>query len=177
MSVATHDPRVRAAPQQGQERERDLPRAEEVGVHRGPRHGQVGAGGELSRVVVDRGVVDEHVQAPETLAHLGRRGSGALPVGHVEADRMNLDPSPANRPAASAADRSERAVSTTTWPSRANCRQVSKPMPRLAPVTKDTGAGEEAPPAGTARLGISESIPGERGAFVLVLRSPPSVTS
>src|SRR3954469_19733868 len=28
-----------------------------------------------------------------------------------------------------------RLVSTTRWPSRASCRQISRPRPRLAPVT------------------------------------------
>src|SRR5204863_2261061 len=34
-----------------------------------------------------------------------------------------------------------RAPRSTAWPAAASCRQTSRPMPRLAPVTSATGAG------------------------------------
>src|ERR1700719_3850591 len=47
-------------------------------------------------------------------------------------------PSLRNLPAATAASRSARALTMTVTPCWPNCRAVSKPIPRLEPVTKAT---------------------------------------
>src|ERR1700688_132785 len=47
-------------------------------------------------------------------------------------------PSLRNLPAATAASRSARALTITVTPCWPNCRAVSKPIPRLEPVTKAT---------------------------------------
>ena len=64
---------------------RDPPGAEQVRLERLAHDRQVGRGGLLVRVVMDRGVVNQHVDAAEPLAHEVRECTGAGRVGDVEA--------------------------------------------------------------------------------------------
>jgi hypothetical protein len=64
-----------------------------------------------------------------------QRAAAATLAGSVTSSRRGSAPTARAALEAAAA---ERAVSTTAWPRSASWRQISRPMPRLPPVTSET---------------------------------------
>jgi hypothetical protein len=77
---------VAAGHEQRRERHRDAPRAQRVRLQRLAHDIEVGGQDALPGVVVDRGVVDEHVE----LADLTPQGADRRLVGHVEPDGAQI---------------------------------------------------------------------------------------
>jgi len=75
---------VTAAPEQRQQRERDAPGAEEVGVQRLGDDPEVGGGGALPGVIVDGGVVHQDIDSSRALAEPLRDPCDGRGVRHVE---------------------------------------------------------------------------------------------
>jgi hypothetical protein len=80
------DPARRAGAQLRQERLRDAPCTEEIGLERLVDLVEVGVGRPLPGVVEDRGVVDEDVEVLDA----GCGGTDALVVGDIEDDRADV---------------------------------------------------------------------------------------
>lgn len=145
------------------------------------------AGAQVSRVELEEpgvrhvvhGVVDQHVGGTPGLQQLVGDLARPRRVGQVEAQRQG--PTPWARIAASVVSRLPgtrcrtvpsrvvrgattpspsrrvRAVKATSWPAAARANAVSRPIPRLAPVTRATPAVVSGPPAPVAGIGVRSS--------------------
>ena len=98
--------------------------------------------GHVHHVVIDgrhTGVVDENVDLPELLVRAVGELAHLVPVAHVAGDRERLAPVVRTTSAAvSSQDSILRLAMTTSAPCRAKASTISRPRPRLPPVTKAT---------------------------------------
>ena len=132
------DPACSTPSQQREERFRRAPRPQQVRPD-GLRDGafNVGVFDLLPSVVMDAGIVDQHIEAVILARDLRRGLRDAVCICDVQHERLDVSHT-AKRSRCCSCLVASRAVSSTTKLAAASCRQTSNPIPRLAPVTNAT---------------------------------------
>ena len=135
-----HDARRAAAFQKRDQLLRQMQRPERIGFERFPHRREIDLQRRRFALGDDARIVDQRVDVAVSVFQKIAEAFDALAIGHVErvkrrrvlASRELLD--------RRFAGGGLRAVSTTCTPRATSCRQISKPMPRLPPVTTITGS-------------------------------------